>query len=153
VLSDEVDDMDLRPTTDLEAVRKLALSAGLEDGTFDGLVRVYGLFDEDEVVACVALKRSGNVFSVEWLAVEKDLRGRGIGRKLVTRVADDARSLGASDLWALARAPDFFLRIGFKLSSDEESPGPTYGVCTKCKQYKHTCHPRIVVLALSSHSD
>lgn len=144
--------MDLKPTTDLEAVRRLALSAGLEDGTFDGLVRVYGLFDGDEVVASVALKRSGDVFSVEWLAVEEELRGQGIGRKLVSRVADDARSLGASDLWALARAPDFFLKIGFRLCSEDESTGPTYAVCSKCKQYGHTCQPRIVVLTLSSHS-
>lgn len=145
--------MDLKPTTDHEAVRKLALRAGLEDGTFDDMVEVYGLFDGDDIVASVALKRSEDVFSVGWLAVEKDRRGHGIGRRLVSRVGDDARSLGASNLWALARAPDFFLKIGFKLSSEDESPGPTYAECSKCEQYKHTCHPRIVVLALSPHSD
>ena len=96
--------MDLKPTTDHEAVRKLALRAGLEDGTFDDMVEVYGLFDEDEIVASVALKRSADVFSVGWLAVEKDRRGHGIGRRLVSRVADDARSLGRPNLTTLTKA-------------------------------------------------
>ncbi len=129
------------------------MSAGLEDGAFEGMVTAYGLFDEDKIVASVALKRSEDVFSVEWLAVEEGLRKHGVGRRLVSKVADDARALGASDLWALARAPEFFLKIGFKLSSEDESPGPTHAACSKCRQYKRTCHPRIVVLALLSNSN
>jgi amino-acid N-acetyltransferase len=145
----KVDMMDLRLTTDYEAVRKLALAAGLEDGPFDNLVRTYGLFIEDAIVASVALKRSGEVFSVEWLAVEERLRGQGLGRRMVSKVANDARSFGATHLWALARAPEFFLRIGFKLSPEEQSPGPTFAGCSKCRQFRQTCHPRIVVLDLS----
>lgn len=124
------------------------MSAGLEDGPFEDIVTIYGFFDEDRIIASAALKRSGDVFSVEWLAVEEGLRKQGYGRRLVSKVADDAKAFGASDLWALARAPEFFLKIGFELRSEDESPGPTHAACSKCRQYKRTCHPRIVVLAL-----
>lgn len=133
---------------DREAMRALALEAGLEDGGFDGVVTSYGAFDDDELKGCVALKRVGDVFSVEWLAVKQEIRGRGAGRRLVYRVAEDARSLGAKEIWALARSPDFFLRIGFSLSSEEESPGPTYAGCAKCPQYRTTCRPHIVSMKL-----
>lgn len=140
--------MEIRPTEDREAVRALALEAGLEDGSFDGVIRTYGVFDDSQLKGCVGLKKAGEVYSVEWLAVKEELRGHGIGRKLVQRVAEDARSLGAKEIWALARAPDFFLRMGFTLSSEEESPGPTYAGCAKCPQYKKTCRPHIVTMKL-----
>jgi N-acetylglutamate synthase-like GNAT family acetyltransferase len=140
--------MDIVPTTDYDGIRRLALAAGLEDGSFENVIRSYGIYEGEELRASVALKRVSDVFSVEWLAVCEGMRHRGIGRRLVTRVADDAKSLGARDLWALARAPEFFLRIGFRLCSEEESPGPTYSGCAECPQYRSSCHPRIVVLRL-----
>lgn len=140
--------MEIRPTDDRGAIRGLALKAGLEDGNFEGVIRTYGMFVGDDLKACVALKRVDDVFSVEWLAVDAELRGRGIGRRLVLRVAEDARALGARDLWALARAPEFFLRVGFKLSSEEESAGPSFAGCTKCPQYRSSCQPQIVTLRL-----
>lgn len=140
--------MELRLTTDHDSIRRLALEAGLEDGGFDDIIGAYGLFEGSSLRACVALRRVRDVFSVEWLAVERGLRRKGIGRRLVLRVAEDAKSLGAKELWALARAPEFFLRVGFVLSSEDESPGPTYAGCAKCPQYRKTCHPKIVALRL-----
>jgi len=140
--------MKIVQTTDHEAIRKLALEAGLEDGSFDNVISSYGVFEKGNLRACAALKRAGDVFSVEWLAVSEGLRGQGIGRELVMTVADEARCQGATDLWALARAPDFFLHIGFRPSSESESPGPTFSGCAKCPQYRKTCSPRIVTLRL-----
>ena len=140
--------MEIRETEDREAVRALALEAGLEDGNFDGVIRTYGVFDGSELRGCAGLKRVGQVYSVEWLAVKDGFRGHGFGRKLVQRVAKDAKSLGAKEIWALARAPEFFLSIGFSLSPEEDSPGPTYSGCVKCPQYKKTCHPQIVTMRL-----
>lgn len=138
-------DVTLRETDDLEAVRDLALASGLEDGTFDDIVVVYGCYSADHLIGCAALKRLKESFSVEWLAVEKSCRNGGVGKRMVERVASEAKARGATRLWALARAPDFFLRIGFMLSSPEESPGPTLAGCIKCSQYRVACFPKIVV--------
>ena len=139
---------DIQTTEDYETVRKLALEAGLEDGTFENIVRAYGYFVGDDMAGTIAVKRVGDVFSAEWLSVRSDLRGHGIGRRLVRKAAEHATAGGAKQLWALARAPDFFLRIGFALSSPEDSPGPTFAGCLKCSQYNTSCFPRIVVLNL-----
>ena len=138
----------LRKTEDYQSVRHLALEAGLEDGDFEGITSVYGYYIANELAGCVALKDSGNACSVEWLAVRRQHRGKGIGRMLVDKIASDARRSGAKQLWALARTPDFFFHIGFAESSLEASPGPTFDNCRRCDQFRTTCSPKIVVKAL-----
>jgi N-acetylglutamate synthase-like GNAT family acetyltransferase len=82
---------------------------------------------------------------VEWLAVSEPLRGQGYGARLVVEVEREARESGAERLWALARAPDFFKKIGFRLAHEGEKGGPTLNNCIRCPQYKQNCEPAIVV--------
>jgi len=138
----------LNKTEDFEEIRKLSLESGLEDGKFDNIVCAFGQFVDDELVGCAAMKLVDGTHSVEWLAVKEEHRGKGLGRSLVDAVAAEAKKSGACKLWALARAPDFFLTIGFFISSPEESPGPTFKGCISCSQYNVSCFPRIVVRAL-----
>ncbi len=135
----------LRKTDDYNAVRALALRSGLEDGTFENIVTAYGYYIGDELVGCAALKRDGERFAVEWLAVSEGLRRKGVGRMLVQSVEAEARMRGAERVWALARAPRFFERIGFRVASSDESGGPTMSNCLLCSQYQKTCFPAIVV--------
>ena len=120
----------------------------MEDEDFEGIARVYGYYIDDDLAGCAALKGSGRACSLEWLAVRRQDRGRGIGRTLVDRVASDARQSGANQLWALAREPDFFLHVGFEEGTLEDSPGPTFDNCRKCSQFRTTCFPRIMVMTL-----
>ncbi|UCE81143.1 MAG: GNAT family N-acetyltransferase [Methanobacteriota archaeon] len=138
----------LRTTEDYESVRRLALDSGLEDGRFDGIIRVYGYYIGEELVGCVALKLSRGEYSVEWLAVRERDRGKGFGRKLVERVVADAKEQGAKELWALARTPGFFLHMGFVVSPEGNQRGPTVETCRKCPQFNVTCSPKVVAMAL-----
>ncbi|MDH3365992.1 MAG: GNAT family N-acetyltransferase [Thermoplasmata archaeon] len=138
----------LRKTDNFEAIRRLSLESGLEDGEFENIVCAYGYFIDGEIVGCVAMKRVDDAHSVEWLAVKEEQRGKGLGQSLVAAVAVEAERSGARELWALARVPEFFLRIGFMISSPEESPGPTFEGCGKCGQYKISCFPKVVVKVL-----
>jgi N-acetylglutamate synthase-like GNAT family acetyltransferase len=95
----------LRVTGDHEAIRALALRSGLEDGTFENIVTAYGYFMGTELVGCAALKRDGERYAVEWLAVSEPFRRKGVGRMLVKRIEAEARMRGADRIWALARAP------------------------------------------------
>lgn len=145
---EDVSGLELREVTDLEAVRRIALGAGLEDGPFEDVVYACGHFSGDDLKGCAALKDRGGVFSVEWLAVDSELRGRGLGKLQVRRIEAEARSRGAHKLWALARAPAFFEHIGYRIIPPEESPGPTIDNCLKCRQYNDSCFPRIVMREL-----
>ena len=100
--------MKFRETTDFSSMRRLALSSGLEEGAYSGFVRAYGFYDGSELVACAGLKEQSGVFSLECVAVKEAFRCRGLGRRLVESLEDDARKRGARKLWALARAPAFF---------------------------------------------
>ena len=142
---DAVPPSPVQHTHDFEAMRSLALRAGLEDGNFEGVVTAFGCFRDGALIGCAALKCADETYTVEWLAVDEPYRRTGIGKAMVDRVAAEARSRGARQLWALARAPAFFERIGFRVSPPEESPGPTFAGCLKCTQYGVSCFPKIVV--------
>lgn len=135
----------LRKTDDFEQVRSLALASGLEDGTFEDVVSAFGCYIGEAMVGCAALKVSNGRHSVEWLAVVEDLRSMGLGRMLVSKVEGEARMRGAERVWALARTPRFFERIGFRVASSEESGGPTMSNCLLCSQYQRSCFPAVVV--------
>lgn len=136
---------DIRRTDDYEAVKSLALRSGLEDGTFEDVVVAYGCFIGDELFGCAALKLNGERYAIDWLAVSEQMRRMGIGRMLVQRIETEAKMRGAPRLWALARAPRFFERLGFRKTTSDESGGPSMSNCLLCSQYQRSCFPAIVV--------
>jgi len=135
----------LRKTDDYNSVRVLALRSGLEDGTFENIVTAYGYYIDSGLVGCVALKQEESKFSVEWLAVSEELRGKGIGGLLVGKIEAEAKARGAARIWALARAPRFFEKIGFRKSTMDELGGPTMSNCLLCSQFQTSCFPAVVV--------
>jgi N-acetylglutamate synthase-like GNAT family acetyltransferase len=137
-----------RETTDFSSMRRLALSSGLEDGAFRDFVKAYGFYDRDVLVACAGLKEQSGVFSLECVAVKETFRGKGLGRQLVESLEDDARKKGATKIWALARTPAFFERIGYRRVSVEESEGPNLAACLNCRQYLRECNPSVVLKVL-----
>jgi N-acetylglutamate synthase-like GNAT family acetyltransferase len=138
----------LRQTKDHQAMRRLATRAGLQEGSLDAIVVSFGFFEGDDLVGCASLKRQDDVFSVECLAVERSYRGQGLGTELVSAVAEEARRYGARKLWALARAPGFFEKIGFRGNQPREPGAPKTDGCSECPQYQNTCFPSIVALDL-----
>jgi amino-acid N-acetyltransferase len=141
-------DLEFRETQDYQSMKRLALEAGLEDGTYSDFVIAFGFYDRDSLVACGAVKEQKGVYSIECLAVREGFRGRGLGRRLVESLEKDATKRGAAKMWAVARAPDFFERIGYTKVSSENSEGPTLSGCMSCRQYQHGCNPSIVVKVL-----
>jgi len=137
---------DLRKMDDFEGIRLFSLRAGLEDGTFENIIAAYGYFVNEELMGCVALKKDGDWYAVEWLAVAEDLRGKGLGSMLVRRVESEARMRGAERVWALARAPRFFEKLGFRQINPSDPPdGPTLSNCLLCRQFQQSCFPAIMV--------
>ncbi|MCU0852930.1 MAG: GNAT family N-acetyltransferase [Thermoplasmata archaeon] len=142
------EDLEFRKTEDYASMVELGRRSGLETNSLPELAVAYGFFDGDRLVACAGLKTKGGRFSIECLAVEEALRGKGLGAELVHRLESDARRMGADTLWALARRPAFFQAIGYSIM-DHRAPGaPDISECLQCKQYRESCHPSIVAKRL-----
>ena len=85
----------------------------------------------DEVVGCCALiPFAPGVFELSKMAVAPGLRGRGIGRRILSYVIDQASALGADSLFLasstrLTNAVHLYESLGFRhLGPDEIPPVP-----------------------------
>ena len=84
--------------------------------------------DPDGVLGVCALVQEGPVrYQVSKMAVRRDLRGRGIGRRLLTEVIAHARALGAKELFIvsntrLAPALHLYRELGFAEVPPPEDP-------------------------------
>lgn len=137
-------------TQDLDAVRALCVKAGLDmqDGPLEGVVVAYGAFAGGELVGCATLQSEDGRHFLEYVAVDASVRKRGIGAMLVAKIEGEARARGMKELWAKARSPEFYRRIGFRVLGDSE-PGPkTLETCRDCTQFRRTCFPAVVVKQL-----
>ena len=72
---------------------------------------------------------------VQSLVVRKDLRGRGVGRRLVDAVLREARQLDIVRVYALTRLPEFFERNGFRVVDRNELPYKVFKDCIRCRLY------------------
>lgn len=70
--------------------------------------------DGDEVVGCGALHVLWeDVAEVRTVAVTEDLRGKGVGHKILEKLIDRARVIGVKKLFCLTFETEFFGRHGF----------------------------------------
>lgn len=139
---------ELRLTDDFQGIRRLCLAAGLNDGDFENVLSAIGCFKGSELVGCAVLKKESERYSVDWVAVHESVRRIGIGSMLVDHIESEARGRGASMLWALARTPAFFRRLGYLPAATVGPGGPTMDGCLRCRQFGNGCRPEIVAKRL-----
>lgn len=144
------DDLDIRVTDDLDAVRELCVRAGLDmqDGPLKGIVVAYGAYLGERLVGCATMQSADGGRFLEYVAVDAGVRNRGIGAALVARIEEEARSMGMRELWAKARAPGFYRRIGYRALGDGERGPKNLDTCQDCPQFRKECFPVIVVKTL-----
>ena len=91
-----------------------------------------------QVVACAALEIfTEDLGEVRSLVVDEAHERRGLGRLLVERVLDEARTIGLRRVMALTYVPPFFHKLGFRTVGKETLPEKVWGVCVKCYKYNH----------------
>lgn len=89
-----------------------------------------------KVVACGALEIfTEDLGEVRSLVVDETHERRGLGKLLVERITDEARTIGLRRLMALTYVPAFFHKLGFKTVSMDTLPEKVWGVCVKCYKY------------------
>jgi amino-acid N-acetyltransferase len=102
-------------------------------------------FAGDELVGCGALHfytpTSGEVRS---LAVDPDVKSRGVGRAVVEALEAEARECGLHSMFAFTYVPGFFARLGFEEVERGELPLKAWKDCLRCAKFQ--CCDEIAVI-------
>lgn len=105
------------------------------------------------IVGCVALENYGeNLSEIRSLAVRPELRGSGIGGKLLQFALEEARARNIARLFAVTHASDFFVRQGFTVSSRRALPEKIERDCNTCPK-RRSCRLTAVVATLAVERD
>lgn len=72
---------------------------------------------------------------VRALAVNEDMKGKGIGRQLVNFFLKEAQELGITKVFTLTYQPDFFKKLGFNIVDKEEMPHKVWKECINCSKF------------------
>lgn len=88
----------------------------------DGII--IGAYEEDVLVGLVSLESyliDGKTMKLDMLYVSHDYRGKGLGRRLIDIISQEATELGAKELYISAtpvrNTVDFYLRLGAELAN------------------------------------
>jgi N-acetylglutamate synthase-like GNAT family acetyltransferase len=138
------------PLDDLAAMRRLGVACGLEDEGRDdeGIVAAWGALDGERLIGAVALERYAGMDTANWLAVDEGYRRRGLASALYAALEREARGRGVGRLWVTARAPAFFLAHGFELAPSGDERDALLRGCLDCPQYGRECEPQALTKRL-----
>lgn len=96
------------------------------------------LTEEDQLLGCVALEPySADLAEIRSLAVNPQIRGRGLGVRLVRFALAVARRRRIARVFAVTHAPKFFIRQGFVASTRQTLPEKIERDCCTCPKASH----------------
>lgn len=79
----------------------------------DGAVFSVAEMNENGILAAATLSQRFNIYILDYIAVDKSQRRKGLGLKALMLITERAKRLGADRLYITARNPDFFKSAGF----------------------------------------
>lgn len=134
--------------TDVKGIHRLIMDTSSDDGLvlprsynqlYSHLRDFFVMVDEtreDEVLGCCALAISWeNLAEVRSLVVAREVRGHGLGRRLVEAGLSDAVTLGIYRVFVLTNTPDFFRHMGFSEVSKDTLPQKVWSDCLNCPRF------------------
>lgn len=109
---------------DVEPIRALLASVQLPAADVGaGNQRFVIARDGGDVVGCAGLERYGRAALLRSLAVTPARQGEGIGQALYERILEEARAVGAEELYLLTTTAErLFARLGFERVAREAVP-------------------------------
>jgi amino-acid N-acetyltransferase len=91
---------------------------------------------DDEVVGCGALHVVWeDLAEVRSMAIVEEWQNKGIGRRMLARLLDEARELGLPHVFVLTYREDFYGRAGFRVVPHETLPHKIWGDCLNCPKF------------------
>ena len=104
-----------------------------QDGHVGGTVAVHFIWD--------------GLAEIRSLAVRESLQGHGVGRQLVERGIEDARSFDCARAFTLTYVPGFFQKLGFHQIDKSGLPHKIWADCVNCPKFPN-CDEIALVLDL-----
>lgn len=95
----------------------LGLNIADEDFSKESQALILGAYEADKLLGVgVMSSQPDNWQAVDYLCVDPDLQGRGVGRKLLQKLEEQAQLGGAQGVWLEARvsAEDFYEKLGYR---------------------------------------
>jgi len=100
------------------------------------------------LLGCGALKLyDDEVAEIRSLCVAPEIQRRGVGRALTKRLLKEAEQLGLRTVFALTRAPEFFVKCGFRLTARQSFPMKITEDCLNCPLYLR-CQEQTVTIRI-----
>jgi len=135
----------IAPSDDHAAAMALAEAAHLEITEFPKPpLAMWGAFVGQRMVGTVSLEDYRGLPIVSRIAVSQACRGSGLGRRLLTTLEEEVRQRRLKELWATARAPGFFVAMGYSVVATGEERDLLLSECVTCGQHGSECHPQAV---------
>jgi len=101
--------------------------------------------EKGRLASCVALESYGaDLAEIRSLAVDPEIRGRGIGARMIEFVLAEARRREIARVFAVTHAPQFFLRQGFEATPRQSLTEKIERDCRACPK-RGSCRLTAVV--------
>jgi amino-acid N-acetyltransferase len=92
--------------------------------------------DGGRIVACGSLHVLwGDMAEIRSMAIHPDYQKRGLGRRLVDYLREEAEQLGVKSLFTFTLSEEFFARLGFTRKLRDELPPKVWSECSRCPKY------------------
>lgn len=110
----------------------------------EGTLKHWKYEDEDteKLLAAATLQKRDGCYVLADLAVTEELRGTGMGKELLQIAEDEAKALGAEEMWLVGKVPDFYKKFDWK--EVERETAPDISICQSCEDFGTTCFPSIM---------
>lgn len=103
---------------------------------FEGLRDFVVAEDDGEILGTAALHVVWqDLAEVRSMAIAPSAARKGVGRKLVEILLEEARVLGITEVFALTYQPGFFVKCGFTIVSKEALPHKVWKECINCPKF------------------
>jgi len=113
-------------------------------------IRSYVLAYENEIPIGVGALHIFSPFlgEIRSLAVSKDFQGKGIGKKIVSSLLEEAKKTGLKEVLVLTYQKEFFEKLGFREIPKESIPDKKiWADCIKCKFFPN-CNEIALITSL-----
>ncbi len=104
--------------------------------------------DGEQVIGCGALHVVwGDLAEIRSIAVQKEAKGKGIGKQVAKALLAEADALMLPRVFAFTYVPGFFQSLGFRVVPHSELPHKVFSDCLNCPKFNE-CDEIAVLLDL-----